>query len=168
MSFISSFLLFLFLQNNDAQAEVENPILRGLAVGGLTTLSTAGGVWAGYAGSKAIYGEDAHYGTVWLGMLLGASISAPVGAKLSADVTGADSFVVTRNTGIASLVGLTCLVAGVVADSDTTVINGGGLMLFAPMLTAGVSAGLFPNSGSAAVTPIITPEYTGLAFQTRF
>ena len=167
MSFISSFLLLLFLQNNDAQAEIENPFLRGLTVGGVTTLSTAGGILAGYAGSKAILGEDENYGIIWLGVLLGASISAPVGAKLSADATGANSFVVTRNTGIASLVGLTCLVAGVAADSDTTMISGGGLILFAPMLTAGVSAGLFPNSGSASVTPIITPEYTGLAFQTR-
>ena len=62
---LTSFLFFsVLLSSSDAQAEIEDPLQRGLVVGGVTTLSTVVGTVAGVNIGGHIFGNplEGHFG----------------------------------------------------------------------------------------------------------
>ena len=174
MRFLCSFLFTLtlstFTQTKEAEAGIQHPLKRGLFVGGVTTLSVAGGGALGYLGGESLGGADA-FESLGMGLLGGtitAAVAAPLGAMIISDYAGANKLVITRNTAIVSTLGAACAITGMFATNEVLFVAGLGTVFLASPLTAGISAGLVPSDDLYTLTPVITPEYRGFAFHSRF
>ena len=162
---LTSFLFFsVLLSSSDAQAEIEDPLQRGLVVGGVTALSTVVGTVAGVNIGGRLFVrplDGAFWGAAW-----GTAIMAPIGAMLVSKPVGADQWIVTGSTAATSVFGLTLIMT---ANSrlDTSMAGLATLFLM-PTFSSGIAAGLAPQTNQIAVSPVITTQYRGLAFHTTF
>ena len=178
MRFLSASLLTLtlsiFTQTQDANAGIKDPVNRGLAVGGVTALSIAGGAVAGFSvggavGDKMGGGNDFYplaYAT--FGGIVSAATAAPLGALIIANYAGASIGIVTINTTIVAGLGAACTISGIVDLNAELIFGGLGAILVGAPLTAGASAGLFPSDDLYTLAPVISPTFQGLAFHSRF
>ena len=156
MSILSSLPFLIWLSTNNAQAEIEHPVPRGLVVGGVTALSTAIGTAAG----AYLFKQD------WLrGALLGATIMAPIGAMLISKPAGANQWIVGGATAATSILGCTLAMT---STSDRVLDTGLVMIFIVPTFSAGISAGLAPQENLYSVSPVITSQYRGVVFQTTF
>lgn len=157
---IFSILGFSFLlATNNARAEIEDPIQRGLVVGGVTALSTVIGTIAGANIGGRLKSEPMR-GALW-----GAAILAPVGAMLVSKPVGANQWIVTGSTAATSIFGLTLIMT---TNSDRVLDSGLVALFFMPTFGSGIAAGLAPQTNQYAVSPVITSQYRGLVFQSTF
>ena len=160
MSLFSFFGFSFLLATNNAHAEIEDPIQRGLAVGGVTALSTVVGTVAGANIGGHLFGVPLE-GAFW-----GAAIMAPIGAMLISKPVGADQWIVTGSTAATSVFGLTLIMT---ANSGLDMSMAGLVTLFfMPTLSSGIAAGLAPQTYQYSVSPVITTQYRGLVFQGNF
>ena len=160
MSLTSSLFFSILLSSSSAHAEIEDPLQRGLVVGGVTALSTVVGTIAGANIGGRLFGIPLE-GAFW-----GAAIMAPIGAMLVSKPVGADQWIVTGSTAATSVFGLTLIMT---ANSGLDTSTAGLVTLFLmPTFSSGIAAGLAPQTNQIAVSPVITTQYRGLAFQTTF
>jgi len=170
----------MLLTPTQAKADIEDPLMRGLVVGGVSGASALGGslvgAVAGFTLGDLIPGDYAPVGFAFFGGLVGAAVGAPMGAYAISDYAGADKMMVTRNTAIVSSIGALCSLVGTLVLDDTLIFSGGGVLLASP-LAAGITATYSPAENSSvqptavtplSFTPVITSEYTGFVFEGQF
>ena len=165
MTILSALTLTTLLISNPAQAQ--EPWKRGVKVGSVTALSSMGGFVLGWtlgSYSNLFDGLDPV-----IGSFLGATISPPLTSVFMSKYVDANPLIVGGTTSAMSIAGITCVISGLAAEQLDVAVVGGGLLFLGTGLTAGISAGLFPNKEIAAsLNPIITPQYRGITFQTEF
>lgn len=163
---LSNIALTLLFATNSVQAKPQGTWERGLKTGGATTLSAIGGFALGWVIGD--YSSNEESTNPITGSIIGASIAPPITAALMSDYVGSNKLIVGGATGAVSIVGLTCTISGFAAEQYDLAVVGGGLLVLGTGLTAGISAGLFPNPELQSFHPVITPQYRGLAFHTEF
>ena len=135
-------------------------------MGVATSFSAIGGFALGWIIGD--YSSNEESSNPIIGSMLGAAIAPPITTALMSDYVGSNKLIVGGATSAVSIVGLTCAMNGFAAKQYDLAVIGGGLLVLGTGLTAGISAGLFPNPDLQSFHPIITPQYRGLAFHAEF